>query len=197
MACKGDLNKHEESPFLVNITPAPEFFTYGSLNIITVALFIAIVALLILLRSHSLATTMAEPLPPLAVITSTDKKGIIVTVAAVTLSFVLVCFCARVWIRLRVSRPWSHDDSVLALATAIAIAQSTVVFVSVDQGFGLTNDELDDQSVRRIGKVRIVAHPKFSTKINNNPTRLNMLPMSYISLASAFPNAQLLDCSCV
>jgi hypothetical protein len=100
---------------------------------------------------------MAEPLPPLAVITSTDKKGILVTVGAVTLSFVLVCFCVRVWVRLRVSRPWSHDDTLLALATAVAIAQSTVVFVSVDQGFGLTSEQLDDQSVSKIGKVWAIA----------------------------------------
>lgn len=54
--------------------------------------------------------------PPL-VITDTDKRGAVVVVAVVTLSFLLVAFLLRIYVRLRVSGPWSYDDTTLSIAT--------------------------------------------------------------------------------
>lgn len=58
-----------------------------------------------------------NPGAPLALITDSDRKGLVVVVAAITLSFLLACYLTRVYVRLRVSGPWSHDDSILSLAT--------------------------------------------------------------------------------
>jgi hypothetical protein len=54
--------------------------------------------------------------PPFTV-TDTDKRGIIVVVSVVLLSFLLVSYLTRIWVRLRVSGPWSYDDTTLTVAT--------------------------------------------------------------------------------
>lgn len=58
--------------------------------------------------------------PPF-LITDTDKRGVIVVVSVVLLSFLLVAFLTRIWVRLRVSGPWSYDDTTLTIATVGAI----------------------------------------------------------------------------
>jgi hypothetical protein len=54
--------------------------------------------------------------PPLT-INDTDKRGVILVVSVVLLSFLLVSFLTRIWVRLRVSGPWSYDDTTLTVAT--------------------------------------------------------------------------------
>ena len=69
-----------------------------------------------------LIASMSDPYPPGVsapplVITDTDKRGVIVVVTIVTLAFLLVAFLTRIWVRLRVSGPWSYDDTTLTVAT--------------------------------------------------------------------------------
>jgi hypothetical protein len=65
---------------------------------------------------------MADPLPegvspaPL-VITDSDKRGVIVVVGIATLSFLVIAYLTRIYVRLRVSGPWAYDDSTLTAAT--------------------------------------------------------------------------------
>jgi hypothetical protein len=72
---------------------------------------------------------MADPLPegvspPPLVITDSDKRGVIVVVGIVTLSFLIISYLTRVYVRLRVSGPWSFDDSTLTAATVSLVKLS-------------------------------------------------------------------------
>lgn len=117
---------------------------------------------------------MSDPTPPGVahapfIITDTDKRGVIVVVSIVLLSFLLVSFLTRIWVRLRVSGPWSYDDTTLTIATVrsspsadargtkrsqiFGIGQSIAVFVEVHEGFGLSKDALSEQSIASVGAV--------------------------------------------
>lgn len=55
--------------------------------------------------------------PPPYHITENDKRGLVVVVTTLTLSFVIVCLTVRVYVRTRVNE-WKRDDSLLA-ATSV------------------------------------------------------------------------------
>lgn len=104
-----------------------------------------------------LIASMSDPYPPGVsapplVITDTDKRGVIVVVTIVTLAFLLVAFLTRIWVRLRVSGPWSYDDTTLTVATIIGIGQSVAVFAEVHEGFGLTKSSLSDGDIASVGQ---------------------------------------------
>ena len=59
---------------------------------------------------------MATPDAPLGVITATNQSGLILILTALSLSFVLVSFAIRIYIRVP-QRLWKWDDNVLTAAT--------------------------------------------------------------------------------
>lgn len=67
--------------------------------------------------SASNGTTTPGTLAHNALITSTDRRGLITVIAAILLSFVLTTFFTRLYIRLRVSGPWRKDDNAVMVAT--------------------------------------------------------------------------------
>lgn len=122
---------------------------------------------------------MSDPTPPGVshapfIITDTDKRGVIVVVSIVLLSFLLVSFLTRIWVRLRVSGPWSYDDTTLTIATVrpshsadahgtkrsqvFGVGQSIAVFVEVHEGFGLSKDALSEHAITSIGEVCLAIH---------------------------------------
>lgn len=54
--------------------------------------------------------------PPSLVVTSTDKSGLIVVMTALAMSFIVVAFLIRLYVRMSVSG-YRLDDFVLTLAT--------------------------------------------------------------------------------
>lgn len=92
------------------------------------------------------------PLKPLGVISPTDQTGLIVILTAVSLSFIVVSFLIRIYIRAP-KRLWKWDDNVLTIATALSIIQTSLVFYEVHLGFGrqktLRGDSSNDNLVKK------------------------------------------------
>lgn len=55
--------------------------------------------------------------PPTTVITPTNHGGLITITAAVGLTFTLCSMLIRVYARMAINGPWSHDDTALTLST--------------------------------------------------------------------------------
>lgn len=55
--------------------------------------------------------------PPTTVITPTNHGGLITITAAVGLTFALCSMLIRVYARMAINGPWSHDDTALAVST--------------------------------------------------------------------------------
>jgi len=54
--------------------------------------------------------------PPLTVITSTDRSGIVLIATALSLAFALISLLIRLFIRLEFRHPFSRDDVAATLA---------------------------------------------------------------------------------
>lgn len=67
-------------------------------------------------------------LPPFESLSSTNQSGVVVIITLLLLSFVVLCFLARVYTRIYINGPWLRDDNVLTAATV----EFQVVKVSVD-----------------------------------------------------------------
>jgi hypothetical protein len=59
-------------------------------------------------------------LAPPYVITASDKRGLVVVIAATTLSFVWTCLLIRIYLRLKL-REWKLDDYLLVAATVSSL----------------------------------------------------------------------------
>ncbi|KAF2729964.1 hypothetical protein EJ04DRAFT_57431 [Polyplosphaeria fusca] len=92
-----------------------------------------------------------EVIPPPFVITSDDKRGLIVVTTAITLSFVWTCQLIRIWLRFK-AREWKADDYVLAAATILASSQSALVLHIATEGLGESLQRLSGRQVVRIAK---------------------------------------------
>ncbi|KAJ9603559.1 hypothetical protein H2200_011745 [Cladophialophora chaetospira] len=75
------------------------------------------------------------PSEPLGVISDSDQSGLILILTALALSFVLVSFAIRLYIRVP-QRLWKNDDNVLTAATFFSIIQTSLVFYEVHLGYG-------------------------------------------------------------
>lgn len=113
--------------------------------------------------------------PPFQVVDDLHHGAWIIITAAFGLVVSLVCLLIRVYVRLALSPPFAYDDYVLLGATVsfgtglprvktqanefchvqvVAIAQSTLIFVAVSQGFGTSINLLAQEQVNRIQTVR-------------------------------------------
>ncbi|GAQ08163.1 hypothetical protein ALT_5484 [Aspergillus lentulus] len=88
--------------------------------------------------------------PPFQVVDDLHHGAWIIITAAFGLVVSLVCLLIRVYVRLALSPPFAYDDYVLLGATVVAIAQSTLIFVAVSQGFGTSINLLAQEQVNRI-----------------------------------------------
>ncbi|KAF2686399.1 hypothetical protein K458DRAFT_430231 [Lentithecium fluviatile CBS 122367] len=89
--------------------------------------------------------------PPPYIISADDKRGLVVVVTATALSFVIVCFLMRAWLRLRAGE-WRDDDYILAAATIFHTAQAGLALHIVDEGFGKALQITSSRALDRIGK---------------------------------------------
>jgi hypothetical protein len=68
-----------------------------------------------------MSDTNASPVPtvhpPAALINHTDRRGLIILIAALGLSFILACFAIRAYVRVKISGPWRGDDYLIIVAT--------------------------------------------------------------------------------
>ncbi|KAH8755894.1 hypothetical protein F5882DRAFT_367530 [Hyaloscypha sp. PMI_1271] len=80
---------------------------------------------------------------PFLIATPTDHSPDIVLVAATGIALILLTFVIRIYIRFNFSGPWLGDDTVFAFATVVALAQSSVVCVSVHHGWGRVIEGID------------------------------------------------------
>jgi hypothetical protein len=114
--------------------------------------------------------------PPFQVVDDLHHGAWIIITAAFGLVVSLVCLLIRAYVRLALSPPFAYDDYVLLGATVsfgtslprvksqanddfchiqvVAIAQSTLIFVAVSQGFGTSIDLLVQEQINRIQTVR-------------------------------------------
>ncbi|EOD50756.1 hypothetical protein UCRNP2_2443 [Neofusicoccum parvum UCRNP2] len=82
-------------------------------------------------------------------ITENDKRGLVMVITSVTISFVLSCLLVRIYVRTKV-KEWKRDDSLLAVATVFCVFQAITVYVQVREGLGLRH--LDPAKLDRLGK---------------------------------------------
>ncbi|OMP83321.1 hypothetical protein BK809_0004702 [Diplodia seriata] len=65
----------------------------------------------------------SDVIPPAYHINENDKRGLVMVITTVTVSFVMLCLAVRIYIRTNV-REWKRDDSLLAVATVSPSATS-------------------------------------------------------------------------
>ncbi|EXJ88941.1 hypothetical protein A1O3_02005 [Capronia epimyces CBS 606.96] len=93
-----------------------------------------------------------EPEEPLGVISPNNESGLILILTALSLSFVLVSFAIRLYVRLP-PRLWKSDDNILTAATALSCVQTSLVFYEVHLGLGNRKViENNDEASNRIKK---------------------------------------------
>jgi hypothetical protein len=110
--------------------------------------------------------------PPFQVVDDLHHGAWIIITAALGLVVSLVCLLIRLYVRLALSPPFAYDDYVLLGATVslhktpvyillmtsdiqvVAIAQSTLIFEAVSQGFGTSISVLAQEQINRIQTVR-------------------------------------------
>ncbi|KAF2112670.1 hypothetical protein BDV96DRAFT_580187 [Lophiotrema nucula] len=92
-----------------------------------------------------------DVIPPPYVITTDDKRGLVVVITATTLSFVWTCSLIRIWMRWK-TREWKSDDYLLAAATLMDTIQSGLVFHIVNEGLGRSEESSSDVDLNLIGK---------------------------------------------
>lgn len=98
---------------------------------------------------------MAEPLvngvvPPPYHITDDDKRGLVMVITTITVSFVIACLLVRIYVRTKVNNDWKRDDSLLAVATVFCCFQAATVYIQVQEGLGLRR--LDPAKLERLGR---------------------------------------------
>lgn len=110
-------------------------------------------------------------LPPVAVITDTDKGGVALIVTGLGLAFAFVSALIRIYVRYEFSpNRFSWDDGIIGAAFVSAdlalvdqygltgrqffsILQSATVFVEVHHGFGKVKGEISPRDLLAIQKV--------------------------------------------
>lgn len=118
---------------------------------------------------------MAEPLangvvPPPYHITDDDKRGLVMVITTITVSFVIACLLVRIYVRTKVNNDWKRDDSLLAVATVgfqypftgfsadisqvFCCFQAATVYIQVQEGLGLRR--LDPAKLERLGRVSLI-----------------------------------------
>lgn len=111
------------------------------------------------MASNSTGGLLPGQSAPLTVITATDQSGIVLIATALGLSFAIISFIIRIYIRLEFRHQFSRDDVVCAFAMVspywrvsgrsidtrqvFAVIQSSTVFVAVSKGFGKTLADVD------------------------------------------------------
>ncbi|EXJ94614.1 hypothetical protein A1O1_03010 [Capronia coronata CBS 617.96] len=90
-----------------------------------------------------------EPEKPLGVISPDNQSGLILILTALSLSFVVVSFIIRLYIRVP-QRLWKWDDNTLTAATVLSCIQTSLVFYEVHIGLGdrkvvESNDEVGNR----------------------------------------------------
>ncbi|KAL1639715.1 hypothetical protein SLS58_007613 [Diplodia intermedia] len=88
-------------------------------------------------------------IPPAYHINENDKRGLVMVITTVTVSFVMLCLAVRIYIRTNV-REWKRDDSLLAVATLFSFFQAATVYLQVHEGLGLKH--LDPTRLSQLGK---------------------------------------------
>ncbi|EME38969.1 hypothetical protein DOTSEDRAFT_160788 [Dothistroma septosporum NZE10] len=109
---------------------------------------------------------MASPTPsalppgyraPLALVDD-DHHGAWVHICnAFGLTVVLITLAVRVWIRRKISPPFSYDDYTLLAATILSITQSGLTFGEVHQGLGTSMKLIKDADLVRVQKISYAA----------------------------------------
>ncbi|GME26770.1 hypothetical protein GTA08_BOTSDO00917 [Neofusicoccum parvum] len=92
-------------------------------------------------------------------ITENDKRGLVMVITSVTISFVLSCLLVRIYVRTKV-KEWKRDDSLLAVATVFCVFQAITVYVQVREGLGLRH--LDPAKLDRLGKANFAQQMLFT-----------------------------------
>ena len=95
---------------------------------------------------------------PYEVSTEDDQRGFLTVMTATALSFVLVGFIIRTYVRFTVGG-FKTDDWILTTASILAIVQSALVFSSMQKGFGLVSDLVAPEDFVPMLKVRNVYKP--------------------------------------
>ncbi|KAL9000492.1 MAG: hypothetical protein Q9169_000785 [Polycauliona sp. 2 TL-2023] len=78
--------------------------------------------------------------PPLLEVTPTDHTAWIAIATVLGLCCAVVTALLRIFVRLVISPPFGHDDTVVLVATLLAIVQSAVVVYGVSMGLGRSTD---------------------------------------------------------
>ncbi|KKY22888.1 hypothetical protein UCDDS831_g03322 [Diplodia seriata] len=91
----------------------------------------------------------SDVIPPAYHINENDKRGLVMVITTVTVSFVMLCLAVRIYIRTNV-REWKRDDSLLAVATLFSFFQAATVYLQVHEGLGLKR--LDPARLSQLGK---------------------------------------------
>ena len=80
----------------------------------------------LLLLNVILAMSVPPEGPRAAVISPDDHGGLVTIAAGVTLSWMLLCFVARIYIRVGVNKAFGHDDVAVAVATVGASSMDVI-----------------------------------------------------------------------
>ncbi|KAH8701088.1 hypothetical protein BGW36DRAFT_425884 [Talaromyces proteolyticus] len=87
------------------------------------------------------------------VIDSTDRRGLIVITATVLMSWMILCFCIRLYTRIWITGSCKWDDLFAGVGTAVGVAQVGVTLRAVGNGLGKTNELLSPIELRSSQKV--------------------------------------------
>ena len=90
---------------------------------------------------------------PYQVATDEDQRGFLTVMTATALSFVLIGFIIRSYVRITVGG-FKPDDWILTTASVLAVVQAGVVFAAMQKGFGVMFDMVDPENVVPMLKVR-------------------------------------------
>ena len=96
---------------------------------------------------------------PIAVVTANDHSAWVLICNAFGLAVILSTLLVRVYIRVRVSPPFSTDDFALIGGTALAIIQLGLVFAGINAGFGKSIDRISDPDLVQVQKVSVISYP--------------------------------------
>ena len=92
--------------------------------------------------------------PPFAIITDTDHSGWVIIATAFGLSCVLICALIRVFVRIAISPPFGHDDTVLAAATVRLTTPKPIVCVRAYATSGICMRTIFNHFLCRIQRLR-------------------------------------------
>ncbi|KAG8423424.1 hypothetical protein J3458_000324 [Metarhizium acridum] len=101
---------------------------------------------------------MSSPTPSNLAVTTTDHAGLIVITAVVGMTWTVMVYLIRLYIRLSVNGPFGIDDSAASFATASGLVQTAITLLAVRNGLGKQESLLMEDEVDRALKLNYAAN---------------------------------------